>query len=77
MQRQTEQTLAEVQRAAQSLRVLADYLQRNPQTLLRGKPPDEPLIGARRGARSIDVRPLPAAPPTAAPTAAAPAAPAR
>lgn len=43
VQRQAEQTLAEVQRAAQSLRVLADYLQRHPQSLLRGKPADAPL----------------------------------
>ncbi len=47
VQRQTEMTLAEVQRAAQSMRVLADYLQRNPQTLIRGKPDDEPLSVGR------------------------------
>jgi len=34
------QALAELQRAAQALRVLADYLQRHPESLLRGKPPD-------------------------------------
>ena len=66
VQRQTEQTLAEVQRAAQSLRVLADYLQRNPQTLLRGKPADEPLATTRPGTRSVEVRPLPVVPPASA-----------
>jgi paraquat-inducible protein B len=42
LQRNANQTLAELQRAAQALRVLADYLQRHPETMLRGKP-DEPL----------------------------------
>ena len=32
------QALAELQRAAQALRVLADYLQRHPESMLRGKP---------------------------------------
>ncbi len=43
VQRQTEQTLAEVQRAAASLRALADALQRHPESLLRGQPADPPL----------------------------------
>jgi len=43
LQRNANQTLAELQRAAQSLRVLADYLQRHPETLLRGKPEDPPI----------------------------------
>ena len=47
VQRQAEQTLAEVQRAAQSLRVLADYLQRHPESVLRGKPADPPLPSGR------------------------------
>lgn len=38
--RQGGQTLAELQRAAQALRGLADYLQRHPESLLRGKPAD-------------------------------------
>src|SRR5262245_22804969 len=38
MQRNANQALAELQRAAQALRVLADYLQRHPETILRGKP---------------------------------------
>ncbi len=37
LQRQTAQTLAELQRAAQALRALADSLQRNPESLLRGR----------------------------------------
>lgn len=40
IQRNAEQTLADLQRAAQSLRVLTDYLQRHPESLLRGKPDD-------------------------------------
>ena len=46
IQRQSEQTLAEVQRAAQALRVLGDYLQRHPESLIRGKPPDPPLTAS-------------------------------
>lgn len=40
LQRNVEQTLIELQRAAQALRVLGDYLQRHPESLLRGKPAD-------------------------------------
>ena len=40
LQRQVEQTLSEVQRAAQSLRVLTDYLQLHPEAVVRGKPAD-------------------------------------
>jgi paraquat-inducible protein B len=40
VQRQVEQTLMEVQRAAQSLRVLTDYLQLHPEAVVRGKPAD-------------------------------------
>jgi len=40
LQRSATQTLAEMQRAAQAMRVLADYLQRNPESLLRGKSAD-------------------------------------
>jgi paraquat-inducible protein B len=43
LQRNAAHALAEMQRAAQSLRVLADYLQRHPETLLRGKPEDSPV----------------------------------
>jgi paraquat-inducible protein B len=34
---QLDHTLQEVSRAARSLRVLADYLERHPETLVRGK----------------------------------------
>ena len=44
LQRNVEQTLTELQRAAQSLRVLADYLQLHPEALLRGKPGDLPVL---------------------------------
>ena len=40
LQRQTVQTLAELQRAAQAMRALADALQRNPESLLRGRSAD-------------------------------------
>jgi paraquat-inducible protein B len=45
VQRQFEQTLLEVQRAAQSLRVLADYLQLHPEAVVRGKPADAAVQG--------------------------------
>lgn len=41
--RRVDQALSEVQRAAQSLRLLAETLQRNPESLLRGKPADPAL----------------------------------
>ena len=40
LQRSASQALAEMQRAANALRVLADYLQRHPESALRGKAPD-------------------------------------
>ena len=43
LQRNLEQALIDVQRAAAALRVMADTLQRNPESLLRGKPPDPAL----------------------------------
>ena len=43
VQRNAEQTMRDLQRAAQSLRVLTDYLQRHPESLLRGKPDDPEL----------------------------------
>ena len=36
-------TLTELQRAAESLRVLSDYLQKHPEAILRGKPADPPV----------------------------------
>ncbi|MES3013915.1 MAG: MlaD family protein [Pseudomonadota bacterium] len=51
LQRNLTQALAEMQRAAQALRVLSDYLQLHPESLLRGKPadadPSKPSEGAR------------------------------
>jgi paraquat-inducible protein B len=46
LQRNAEQTLLELQRAAQSLRTLTDYLERHPESLLRGKP-DDPKLPSR------------------------------
>lgn len=43
MQRNVEQTMIELQRAAQALRTLGDYLQRHPESILRGKRADPPL----------------------------------
>jgi paraquat-inducible protein B len=40
LQRNVEQTMLELQRAAQSLRTLGDYLQRHPEAILRGKQAD-------------------------------------
>lgn len=83
VQIQAGQTLAEVQRAAQALRVLADYLQRNPQSLIRGKPADEPLStgrGIRPAIREPAAAPNPAGrsgQSTTGPAAAAPSGPQR
>ena len=49
VQRNVEQTMTDLQRAAQSLRVLTDYLQRHPESLLRGKPADAPLPSLENG----------------------------
>lgn len=43
LQRGVGDTLQELQRAAQSLRVLTDYLQAHPESLLRGKPADRAI----------------------------------
>jgi paraquat-inducible protein B len=40
LQQDMRQTLQEVTRAANSLRILTDYLERHPESLLRGKPED-------------------------------------
>ena len=41
LQQDLRQTLQEVTRAAGSLRVLTDYLERHPESLLRGKPEEK------------------------------------
>jgi paraquat-inducible protein B len=51
LQRSASQALGEVQRAARALRVLGDYLQQHPESLLRGKPPDAELGPAVEGRR--------------------------
>ena len=43
LQRNANQALVELQRSAQALRVLGDYLQRHPEALLRGTPADPAL----------------------------------
>lgn len=50
MQRNAEQALAELQRAAQALRTLGDYLQRHPESILRGKPAD-PAVSSQEKSR--------------------------
>jgi paraquat-inducible protein B len=51
VQRNVEQTMIELQRAAQSLRALGDYLQRHPESILRGKRADPPIGGGREAPR--------------------------
>jgi paraquat-inducible protein B len=41
LQQDLRQTLQEVARAAGSLRILTDYLERHPESLIRGKPEDK------------------------------------
>jgi paraquat-inducible protein B len=43
VQHNLEETLLELQRASRSLRVLSDYLQQHPESILRGKPADPAL----------------------------------
>ena len=47
--RNANQTLQELQRAARAMRVLADYLQLHPESLLRGKPADADVGPAVQG----------------------------
>ena len=54
LQRNVEDTMLELQRASRSLRVLADYLQMHPESLLRGKPPD-PVVPPRGGEQSMSL----------------------
>ncbi|MGI9027077.1 MAG: MlaD family protein, partial [Burkholderiaceae bacterium] len=74
-------TLAEVNRAAASLRLLMDYLQRHPESLLRGKAADlpigiapavRPVVPSAAPARDATSSPAPSPVPTPAPSTAAP-----
>ncbi len=51
LQRDASRALSELQRAARALRVLGDYLQQHPETLLRGKPADADIGTAPEGRR--------------------------
>jgi len=51
LQRNANEALIELGRAAQALRVLGDYLQQHPESMLRGKPADPPLSPTPAGAR--------------------------
>jgi paraquat-inducible protein B len=46
-QQDLRQSLQELTRAARSLRELADLMQRRPEVLLQGKPPDNPAAAGR------------------------------
>ncbi len=48
VQQNLQETLLELQRTSRSLRVLSDYLQQHPDSLLRGKPADPPLPAPTR-----------------------------
>ena len=74
-------TLTEVNRAAASLRLLMDYLQRHPESLLRGKAGDlpigsapavRPVVPSAAPARDATSSPAPSAVPSPAPSTAAP-----
>lgn len=43
VQQNLQETLLELQRTSRALRVLADYLQQHPESILRGKPADKPI----------------------------------
>ena len=51
LQRNAGQALGEIQRAARALRVLGDYLQQHPESLLRGKPADADVGQTSEGRR--------------------------
>lgn len=51
LQRDASRTLGELQRAARALRVLGDYLQQHPESLLRGKPADADVGPTSEGRR--------------------------
>lgn len=52
LQNNMGQTLEEVRRAARSLRVLMDYLERHPESLIRGKGKVEPVPAPPQGGKS-------------------------
>ncbi len=58
-------TLTELNRAAASLRLLTDYLQRHPESLLRGKAPDAPFGDVPKTPSSALPAPKSATPPSA------------
>ena len=63
VQQDLRRTLTEVDRSAASLRLLTDYLQRHPESLLRGKAPDLPFGDVPKTPASA----MPAAAPVPAP----------
>jgi len=79
---QLDSALSEIAGASQAIRVLADYLERNPNALLTGRPPPEPLPvpvpgkaePARAPATATVSSPATSAPPPANATTASPAA---
>jgi len=68
-----DSALSEIAGASQSIRVLADYLERNPGALLTGRPPPEPLTvpGKEAAPATQTTTPPPTAPATAPVNAAA------
>ena len=51
LQRNANGALQELQRASQALRVLGEYLQQHPESILRGKPADADLTSSTGGSR--------------------------
>ncbi len=61
LQRNLSETMMELQRAAQSLHVLTDYLQRHPESVIRGKPADPAVFGVPAAASATLAGPASAA----------------
>jgi paraquat-inducible protein B len=51
LQRNANQALVELQRTAEALRVLSDYIQQHPESLLRGKPADRDVTKSTGGSK--------------------------
>lgn len=51
LQRNANEALVELQRAARALRVLSDYLQQHPEAILRGKPADPDVLRPNEASR--------------------------